>query len=156
MSNKKGLTVKEYAAAHGISVASVYKQISNKRLNVVELVENGRKVKYINGFNDSDSTDIQPDSTDIQPDSTKKMDERAAAIIAEKDARIADLEKRIEELTERLLKQNEELIALVKESHILVAQSQALRKELPPTVEETAEQPKPKKRRFWQRKKDLN
>ena len=149
MSNKKGLTVKEYAAAHGISVASVYKQISNKRLNVVELVENGRKVKYINGFNDSDSTDIQPDST-------KKMDERAAAIIAEKDARIADLEKRIEELTERLLKQNEELIALVKESHILVAQSQALRKELPPTVEETAEQPKPKKRRFWQRKKDLN
>ena len=63
------LTVSEYAKRNGISIQAVYKKLN--RLETVEEVRNGRKVKLIVVDTSGEGRkplEFQPDSTDTQPD----------------------------------------------------------------------------------------
>lgn len=161
------VTVKEYADLRGISIQAVYKQIRAGRLEVSEITEAGRKVKYIKadaapGAPEAASEE-RPDPGPAQPaaDPVRVALDLLGAQLQEKDKQIERLQADIREKDAHIREQAAQLAELLRNSQQLQAHAQHLleqhdAEQLETVIEaqETEEVPpaqedKPKKRSFW-------
>ena len=161
---KEYMTVKDYAAASGMSHQAVYKSIKAGKLVTKESTIDGKTIKMIvvddNHMRPSpavldpvllDTVDANPDRQDdaavihgpedpANNDGTKALEKAIEALtqqLAEKDRQIADLMK--------LLHNQQELQA---HSQLLLSQP-ATEEKTDTVIPETPPAEKPKRRRFW-------
>ena len=175
---KNGLSVKEYAALHGMTEQAVYKRIRAGKLQTIEHQENGKKKLYI--LLDSSGTVPEPGTDDGSQDDRSHPGEAAADSAGQGAgsapvAEIAALEKALEALTAQLAEKDKQIERLTEllyreqglqqQSHMLLnAAAPARTTDLiqddaaaagdglpdPGRQEPKAEQPKEKKKRsFW-------
>lgn len=163
------VTVKEYADLRGISIQAVYKQIRAGRLEVSEITEAGRKVKYIRadaapGAPEADASAERTDPGPAQPagDPIRVALDLLGAQLQEKDKQIERLQADIKEKDAHIREQAAQLAELLRNSQQLQAHAQRLLEQHEeaqpdPVIETQAaeevpdiEEEQPKKRRgFW-------
>lgn len=129
MNEKKTvMTIKEFAAAAGISEQAVYKQLNGK-LSTFSTRLNGKKAIKIEalqeyGFNQI-QPEIQPDIQLFQPKFNQELSEKEAEINRLKEQiqqqKVDDLSRQVEELKEQIREKNHQIESL----HDLLRESQA-------------------------------
>lgn len=159
------VTVKEYADLRGISIQAVYKQIRAGRLEVSEITEAGRKVKYIKadaapGAPEAASEE-RTDPGPAQPagDPIRVALDLLGAQLQEKDKQIERLQADIKEKDAHIREQAAQLTELLRNSQRLQAHAQHLLEQheqdpQDPIIEAQAteapvQEDPPKKRRSW-------
>lgn len=129
MNEKKTvMTIKEFAAAAGISEQAVYKQLNGK-LSTFSTRLNGKKAIKIEalqeyGFNKI-QPEIQPEIQLFQPKFNQELSEKEAEIVRLKEQiqqqKVDDLSRQVEELKEQIREKNHQIESL----HDLLRESQA-------------------------------
>ena len=149
MSDKKYISVSEYAEIKGITKQAVYKQLNKKLQPFLIVVENQKFIDLMalteeerERFNNSLTTDEQPLNNQIQPFLESQIEE--------KDKIIESLLRQVENLQE----QNSKLTDLLHNSQVLLAAEKKLYIEQGTAAAPDAVEVKEKKGFFgWFRKK---
>lgn len=125
------MTVKEFAAAAGISEQAVYKQLNGK-LSTFSTRLNGKKAIKIEALREYGLNQIQPEIQLFQPDIqlfqpkfNQELSEKEAEIVRLKEQiqqqKVDDLSRQVEELKEQIREKNHQIESL----HDLLRESQA-------------------------------
>lgn len=132
MNEKKTvMTIKEFAAAAGISEQAVYKQLNGK-LSTFSTRLNGKKAIKIEALQEYGFNQIQPEIQLFQPDIqlfqpkfNQELSEKEAEINRLKEQiqqqKVDDLSRQVEELKEQIREKNHQIESL----HDLLRESQA-------------------------------
>lgn len=117
------MTVKEFAAAAGISEQAVYKQLNGK-LSTFSTRLNGKKVIKIEALREYGLNQIQPEIQLFQPKFNQELSEKEAEIVRLKEQiqqqKVDDLSRQVEELKEQIREKNNQIGSL----HDLLRESQ--------------------------------
>ncbi len=152
---KEYMSVKEYAAATGLSFQAVYKSIKAGKIPTEERTLDGKKIKVIVKSDNhtqprpavldpvllDDAADIPGPEDPAKNDGIKALEKAVEALtqqLAEKDRQIASLMQ--------LLHDQQELQA---HSQLLLSQPEPEKKTDPEIIETPPEPEKPKRRSFW-------
>jgi len=153
---KEYLSVKEYAAATGLSFQAVYKSIKAGKIPTEERTIDGKRIKVI-----VQDDDHAPTSTAAAADPVL-LDDAAVIPGPEDPARndgIKALEKAVEALTQQLAEKDRQIASLMQllhdqqelqaHSQLLLSQPEPEKKTDPEIIETPPEPEKPKRRSFW-------
>lgn len=128
MNEKKTvMTIKEFAAAAGISEQAVYKQLNGK-LSTFSTRLNGKKAIKIEALQEyrfnKIQPEIQPEIQLFQPKFNQELSEKEAEIVRLKEQiqqqKVDDLSRQVEELKEQIREKNHQIGSL----HDLLRESQ--------------------------------
>lgn len=137
MNEKKTvMTIKEFAAAAGISEQAVYKQLNGK-LSTFSTRLNGKKAIKIEALQEyrfnKIQPEIQPEIQLFQPKFNQELSEKEAEIVRLKEQiqqqKVDDLSRQVEELKEQIREKNhqiESLHDLLRESQEALSRQQQL------------------------------
>lgn len=121
------MTVKEFAAAAGVTEQAVYKQLNGK-LSTFSTRLNGKKVIKIEALREYGLNQIQPEIQPeiqlFQPKFNQELSEKEAEIVRLKEQiqqqKVDDLSRQVEELKEQIREKNNQIGSL----HDLLRESQ--------------------------------
>ena len=138
------VTIKDYSALKGISTQAVYKQIREKKLDVIEETENGKTVKYI-VVQEQEPENKSKLSDDLQEEIIKNY----CLQIEMQAKQIEQLNIRIAELTE-LLRVSQQIQAVYAQKIIGDKTPKLLQEQTENNIPEPKiEESKEKKRSFF-------
>ena len=166
---KEYLSVKEYAAATGLSFQAVYKSIKAGKIPTEERTIDGKKIKVI--VKGDNHTQPRPavldpvlldDAAVIPAADPDRQDDTTVTLGPEDPARndgIKALEKAVEALTQQLAEKDRQIASLMQllhdqqelqaHSQLLLSQPEPEKKTDPEIIETPPEPEKPKRRSFW-------
>ena len=167
---KEYLSVKEYAAATGLSFQAVYKSIKAGKIPTEERTIDGKRIKMIVKNDDHAPTPpaaapdpvLLDDAAVIPAADPDRQDDTTVTLGPEDPARndgIKALEKAVEALTQQLAEKDRQIASLMQllhdqqelqaHSQLLLSQPEPEKKTDPEIIETPPEPEKPKRRSFW-------
>lgn len=121
--------VSEYAKLKGLTTQAVYKQVDNKKLEVVKKVDNQKEITYIVVYAPIEAEENKQVDNELTTEKPQ-VDNEFVAFLMEENRRLSEQNKEVleqnRELQNKVVSLAEELSQIAKNSQMITSQAQTL------------------------------